>query len=166
MPGDAQMVLCHPPRCPNAIGSPPKSTKTIMGTMEVMAWHGMRCKLNHKHFLIGNACDTCLRGIYVRWRGLEGLRRSPLGTWSAFGLGGPTFEGKGWEVKVAMVIVITFIPTRWNLSRNKKVWGGGTFHMAMGGRVFVDLHQDNKAESCRCGRSNDAGLRLNDDTNK
>ena len=38
--------------------------------------------------------------------------------------------------------------------------------MAMGGRVFLDLHQENAAESCRCGRSIDAGLRLNDDTNK
>ena len=39
MPGDAQMVLGHPPRCPNAVGSPPKSTKTIMGIVQVMAWH-------------------------------------------------------------------------------------------------------------------------------
>ena len=38
--------------------------------------------------------------------------------------------------------------------------------MAMGGRVFLDLHQENPAESCRCGRSIDVGIRLNDDTNK
>ena len=159
------MVLHHPTLSLNSRwchGGPPASTKTIMGMREVMAWHGMRRRMKHKHFPIGNACWTYLRGLYVR----ERVWGSPLGTWSAFGLGGPIFEGKGWEAKVAMVIVITFIPTRWNLSRNKKVWGGGTFHMAMGGRVFVDLHQDNKAESCRCGRSNDAGLRLNDDTNK
>ena len=38
--------------------------------------------------------------------------------------------------------------------------------MAMGGRVFMDLHQENPAESCRCGRSIEAGMRLDINVNK
>ena len=38
--------------------------------------------------------------------------------------------------------------------------------MAMGGRVFLDLHQENPAESCRCGRSIEAGMSLGINMNK
>ena len=38
--------------------------------------------------------------------------------------------------------------------------------MAMGGRVFLDLHQENIAESCRCGRLIEAGMSLDINVNK
>jgi len=38
--------------------------------------------------------------------------------------------------------------------------------LAMGGRVFLDLHQENTAESCRCGRLIEAGMSLDINVNK
>ena len=38
--------------------------------------------------------------------------------------------------------------------------------MAMGGRVHFDLHQENAAESCRCGRSIEAGMSRDINMNK
>ena len=38
--------------------------------------------------------------------------------------------------------------------------GGGTFPLAMGARVFLDLHQENPAEPCRHERSMGGQSRL------
>ena len=127
-----------------------------------MGWHGMRRRMKHKHFPIGNACWTYLRGI-CKVKGLGGhlyARKGDL-LWSTYIQGkGVRIQGDKWWFSSPS------LPSRWMITGFKRIWGGGTFSWAMGGRVFLDFDQENPAESCRCGRSNDAGLRLNDDTNK
>ena len=65
-----------------------------------------------------------------------------------------------------MVILITFYPFEMEFEKDLKGFGAKGPSLGHGKSALLDLHQENTAESCRCGRSIDAGLRLNDDTNK